>query len=292
MYPARAPHVVARSIALRTGVTLRIATTGPVDGLPVVMLPGWGASLYTYRHALELLPRHGMRVIAVDLRGMGLSDKPTERNSYSLKTQLEDLVALLDALELERAALVGQSMGGAIALQFALRVPDRVTHLALVNPAGLVPIGAVTLGRLSPQAVIDGLGRRVIPRWLIAFILRRIAYGDASLVTPADIDEYWAPSQLPGYAHGVRAALREFDWTPLSSSAASSLATRTLVILGDKDRLIHNTTACASRLANSRVWWTSGGHCVHEEHPGAVYAELARFLNEGDFTVPLSATMS
>lgn len=286
MYPARARHVVARAIALRTGVTLRVAMAGPADGLPVVMLPGWGASLYTYRHALELLPSHGMRVIAVDLRGLGLSDKPAARNAYSLNAQLEDLGALLDALELERAALVGQSMGGAIALHYALRHADRVTRLALINPAGLVPIGAVTLGRLGPASMIDALGRRAVPRWLIAFILRRIAYADASRVADADIDEYWAPSQLPGYVHGVRAALDEFDWSPLQHSAGRSLTAPTMVILGNKDRLIRNTAASAERLANSRVWWGPGGHCVHEEQPALVYAELARFLNDREPTVP------
>jgi len=286
MYPARAPHVVARSIVLRTGVTLRVATAGQANDSPVVMLPGWGASVYMYRHALELLPPHGVRVIAVDLRGMGLSDKPMHHDAYSLNAQLEDVDALLDALELERAALVGQSMGGAIALHYALRFPNRVTRLALINPAGLVSIGAVALGRLSPRPVLNALGRRAVPRWLIGFILRRIAYGDASGVTSTDIDEYWAPSQLPGYVHGVRAALEEFDWTPLSDSDARSLAAPSMVILGNKDRLIHNTRASAERLANSRVWRTTGGHCVHEEHPDAVYAELTRFINEGDPAIP------
>ena len=46
---------------------------------PVVMLHGWGASLYMYRHALDRLPRPGLRAIAVDLRGYGLSDKPARR---------------------------------------------------------------------------------------------------------------------------------------------------------------------------------------------------------------------
>lgn len=292
MFPARAAHVVARSVALRTGVTLRVAIAGPSDGLPVVMLPGWGASLYMYRHALELLPPHGVRAIAVDLRGMGLSDKPPGRNSYSLNAQLADVDALIDELDVKRPVLVGQSMGGAIALHHALRHPDRVSRLVLINPAGLVPIPVVTLGRLAPPPMLSVIGRRAAPRWVIALILRRLAYADPSCVTQRDIDEYWAPTQLPGFIPGVRAALGEFDWSPLSASDAQALAVPTMVILGNEDRLIHNSTASAARLANSRVWRTTGGHCVHEEHPGAVYAEIARFLHEGDGRVPLSATMS
>ena len=61
---------------------------------------------------------------------------------------------------------------------------------------------------------------RVVPRSLVALILRHLAYGDASRVTERDIDEYWAPTQLPGYVHAAHAALREFDWRPLTAAEA------------------------------------------------------------------------
>jgi pimeloyl-ACP methyl ester carboxylesterase len=280
MFPARDASIVARFVDLPTGVRLRIACAGPEDATPVVALPGWGSSLYMYRHALGLLPPRGIRVIAVDLRGMGLAEKPRERGSYSLNNYLADLDALLDALELERAALIGQSMGGAIALHYALRHASRVERLTLVNPAGLVRIGIVPLARLVPPALLDSVGRRAVPRRLIAFILRRLAYADSSRVTARDIDEYWAPTQLPGYVHGVRATLGEFDWRPVDDDLASTLRVPTLVILGEQDRLIDNDPASAARLANTRVWQTAGGHCAHEEHPEVVYAEVARFLQQ------------
>src|SRR5215218_208678 len=107
MYPAFAPQIAVRSMQLRSGVRLRIAESGPADGTPIVMLHGWGASLYMYRHALERFPKHGLRAIAVDLRGYGLSEKPKARDSYSLTAYCDDLDALFDGLELPRAALVG-----------------------------------------------------------------------------------------------------------------------------------------------------------------------------------------
>ena len=79
MFPAFAPHIAVRTVALRSGVRVRVAESGPSDGRPVVMLHGWGASLYMFRHALDRFPRAGIRAIAVDLRGYGLSDKPPAR---------------------------------------------------------------------------------------------------------------------------------------------------------------------------------------------------------------------
>jgi pimeloyl-ACP methyl ester carboxylesterase len=58
-----------RTLTLRSGIRTRIAERGPLDAPPVVMLHGWGASLYMYRHAFERLPASGLRTIAVDLRG-------------------------------------------------------------------------------------------------------------------------------------------------------------------------------------------------------------------------------
>jgi pimeloyl-ACP methyl ester carboxylesterase len=278
MFPAFAPHVAVRTISLRSGVRLRVAESGPAAGAPVVMLHGWGASLYMYRHALERFPAAGIRAIAVDLRGYGLSDKPPTDDSYSLKAYCEDLDALLDALELPATALVGQSMGGGLALRYTLTRPERVSKLGLINPTGLVSVPYVAVLRHSPAAIIDALGARLVPRWAIGMILRRLAYGDPSIVTDRDIDEYWAPTQLAGFVHAARAGLGEFDWSVIGDDERSRLAAPTLVILGKQDRLVPNTTEAVARLSGSRVEWVPGGHCAHEEHPELVYDMLAAFV--------------
>lgn len=279
MYPAFAPHIVTRSIQLRSGVRLRIADAGPADGTPIVMLHGWGASLYMYRHALERFPKHGLRAIAVDLRGYGLSDKPKARDSYSLTTYCDDLGALLDALELPQAALVGQSMGGGLSLRYALGNPARVSRLVLINPSGLSPVPYLSLLQLSPASILNAIGRRLVPRWAIAAILRYLAYSDPSRVTERDVEEYWAPSQLDdGFVHAARAALSEFNWDVVTDSEALSLAVPALVVLGEKDRLLRTSNQAAARLNGSRVERVAGGHCAHEEHPDVVYEMVAEFV--------------
>ena len=114
--------------------------------------------------------------------------------------------------------------------------------------------------------------------WMIRFILRRLAYADPTVVTERDIDEYWAPTQLPGFVRAARAALSEFDWSAATDEDASRLAVPTLVVLGRRDRLVPNTSAAVSRLNGSRIEWVPGGHCAHEEHPDLVYDMIAEFV--------------
>ena len=279
MYPASAAGVSATMIALPTGIRVRVVSSGPPSGPVVLLLHGWGASLYTFRHALELLPRRGFRTIAVDLRGFGLSDHPTAPASYSLAAYLADLNALIDHLGLERFALVGHSMGGGLSLHYALEHATRLTALALVNPTELVAIPALFAMRVVPRPVVEALGERLIPRWLVKLILEHVAFGDASRVTERDVDEYWSPTQLPGFIRGVRRTVAEFDWSPISDGQAASLAVPTAVVLGTRDRLVRHARSAALRLADAEVHEVDGGHCVHEERPSEVYGLLGRFLD-------------
>src|SRR5262245_3335580 len=279
MFPAGASDISTRMLRLSTGVQLRVAEKGPADGVPLLMLHGWGGCLYMYRSAFERLPALGVRAIAVDLRGYGLSDHPRQRGSYSLAAYSSDLMALLDALELERPAVLAQSMAGGLSLHFALAHPDRVRGLALVNPSSLVTIPWTNAMRIIPRVAMDAAGVRLIPRRLVALILRRMAYGDASKVSTRDVDEYWAPTQISGVARALRAAIAEFDWRPLTASEAASLAVPSVVILGLQDHVIRSARGAAERLNGAQVFSLPGGHCIHEENPDTVYPLIADFLD-------------
>jgi pimeloyl-ACP methyl ester carboxylesterase len=278
LYPSGRVDVSARHVRLSTGVSLRVVESGPPQGRPVVMLHGWGASAYMYRHALELLPPLGVRSIAVDLRGHGLSDKPTGAGSYTLDMYCADLDALLDVLSLPRVALIGQSMGGGIALHYARRNPTRVERLVLVSPVGLVPIAYLHALQVVPRSVVASFGRRLAPRPFVEFLLRHVAYGDPTKPTDRDVDEYWAPTQLPGFVPAARLALSEFEWGPLTDSEAESLSVSSAVILGTNDRLIRDAVPAARRLRSSEVYSVVAGHSALEENPGEVYIIVADVL--------------
>lgn len=278
MFPSGIDTIATRLVWLPTGVRVRVAECVGGAGAPVLLLHGWGASMYSYRHAFSLLPSYGLRVIAADLRGFGLSDKPSARGDYTLDAFIRDLESLLDSLELTSTALVGHSMGGGISLHYALRRAERLTKLVLINPTALARPSLLPPMRIPPLRVIDVFGRTLLPRWLIEVILRYVAYGDPDRVSEHDVDEYWAPTQLPGFMHAARACLSDFDWHVLSDDEAGALSVPTAVILGNQDRLIRNARASAERLRGATVTTVAGGHCVNEEHPSDVYRIIGDFL--------------
>lgn len=257
---------------------MRIAESGPPDGDPVLLIHGWGGCMYMYRHALDALPRFGKRTIAIDLRGFGLSTRPAHRGAYSLDAYITDLIQVLDALGLDRPAIIGQSMGGGLTLRFALRHPERVSRIVLINPSSLVPLRFLPLLRSMPRALVAAIGKHFVPRWSVSFILRWIAYANPAAVSEQDVDQYWSPTQLPGFTAAARAALGDFDWRPVTDTEAANLAVPTLVILGTADRLIANTERDARRLRGARVRSLAGGHCVHEENPAESYRAIGDFL--------------
>jgi pimeloyl-ACP methyl ester carboxylesterase len=105
------------------------------EGPPVVLLHGLTATRRYVLHGSKALARAGYRVIAYDARGHGASGAPADRSAYSYADMAGDLGAVLDTLGLERAALVGHSMGAATAVRFALDHPDRVSALVQITPA-------------------------------------------------------------------------------------------------------------------------------------------------------------
>src|SRR5512146_2730735 len=102
MYPAGHRSIASRILSLRSGLRVRLLESGPADGPTALLLHGWGACSYSFRHALELLPNHGIRTIAADLRGFGLSDKPSRRGEYTLDAYILDLEQLLDTIGVSR----------------------------------------------------------------------------------------------------------------------------------------------------------------------------------------------
>jgi pimeloyl-ACP methyl ester carboxylesterase len=105
------------------------------DGPPVVLLHGLTATRRYVTHGSKLLPRSGYETFAYDARGHGESGAPSDESAYEYADLAADLLVVLDSLSIDRAALVGSSMGAATAMRFALDHPDRVSALVQVTPA-------------------------------------------------------------------------------------------------------------------------------------------------------------
>lgn len=143
------------------------------EGPPVLMLHGLGATKASFLPTVTALSEHH-RVIAIDLPGFGNSDKPLG-GRYDASFFADAATAVLDALGIERAVIVGNSMGGRAAIEVGLRAPERVDRLVLLAPSlawlrsrpwaaalRLVPpqLGAI---QPAPRRVVDGVMRRLVP---------------------------------------------------------------------------------------------------------------------------------
>ncbi len=113
------------------GVTLSVVDEGA--GQPVVLLHGFPDSSYVWREQIPALVAAGKRVVAPDLRGFGESDKPQEVEAYRMSHLVADVVAVLDALEIDRADVVGHDWGAGLAWVLAARVPERVHRLVVMS---------------------------------------------------------------------------------------------------------------------------------------------------------------
>lgn len=124
-----------RAVASADGVVLSVRETGEPGGPPVVLLHGITMTGDFVLGGSSALERHGCRVITYDARGHGESSAPDDRRAYRYSDLAADLIAVLDACSVDRALLVGSSMGSHTALVTALERPERVSGIAVVTPA-------------------------------------------------------------------------------------------------------------------------------------------------------------
>lgn len=227
----------------------------------------------------------GRRAVAVDLPGHGLSDKPVAPSAYRLGPLVDLIRELLDLEHWASVDVVAQSMGGTIALELAL-ADARVGRQVLVNPAAFGRIRLQALGRTISPAVVDLVLPRLVTRGIVARA-HRLVYGDPSLITRRDEEEYWAPSQDPAYARAMRRLLHEFQWSRLPADEMAArlrqLRREALVVLGTRDRLVRDSAPYAAALMAAGAPLvvhevTGGGHAVNEERPRDVLEVVLPFL--------------
>ncbi len=124
------------------GIRMHVAESGPDDGPAVVLCHGFPECWYSWRHQLHALGEAGFHVLAPDQRGYGTTDMPAEIDQYTQLHLVGDIVGLLDAVGIERAAVVGHDWGGPVAWHCALLRPDRFHAVAglSIHFGGIAPV--------------------------------------------------------------------------------------------------------------------------------------------------------
>jgi 4,5:9,10-diseco-3-hydroxy-5,9,17-trioxoandrosta-1(10),2-diene-4-oate hydrolase len=272
------------------GTPVNTIELGPEDDRarqPLVFVHGLSGS---WPNWLEQLPAFAAeyRVIALDLPGFGHS--PVPRGEISISGYARMLEQLLDRLEVDAAAVVGNSMGGFIGAELAIAYPQRVERLVLVSAAGLSTHNH--RGSVTALPVMRTLERSLLiaGAWTASRsdnVARRARLRDAALGVfvrhPAKLDPALAAEQIrgagmPGFMQAFEAVLHYEIRERLQE-----IACPTLIVWGDRDRLIsvRDADVFAELIPNSRkVVFGDTGHMSQLERPEAFNALLEEFLSE------------
>ncbi len=249
------------------------------SGRPVVLVHGWTGSSYDWNKLVPLLAEK-RRVIAYDQTGFGKSDKPAI--AYRLDTFTGLLGRVTDELGLESFHLVGNSMGGHIAAAYALKHPERVRSLALLDAAG-VKEGApwvFNAGRF-PRALAALL--RITPLLLYGYYYRRRGpYYDSSFLTARDVLNHYHSYGNRAGAWAAAQCMRHVIYEPSAQLDArlKEMRVPTLIVWGLNDPLLgkHMSSVFLREVPGARrAFMENCGHCPQEEKPEELKGLLEDF---------------
>jgi len=255
---------------------LHVRQSGPPDAPTVVLLHGFGSSLQTWDvWAKGLAATH--RVVRIDLPGSGLSP-PDPAHDYRDERSLAMLIALMDSLGLQRASLVGHSMGGRIAWNLAAKFPERVDKLVLVAPDGFASFG-FEYGKPMEVPATLGLMRHVLPKPLLRMNLKS-AYARPEALSDAVTTRYHDLILAPGARQAMLDRLRQ---TVLQEPVPllRQIKAPTLLVWGEADAMIpvSNAQDYLQALQSSRlVSWPQVGHLPQEEAAELSLQAVSDFL--------------
>lgn len=265
------------------GVRTRYVKMGE-RGEPIVFVHGFSSSLYTWRSCLEPISKQN-RVFALDLKGFGFSGKPP--SEYTVDEHVDFVIHFMDALRLERATLCGNSMGGNIAWRAALKYPDRVEKLILVDASGYpssrtgLPL-TIRIGRLPGVGeLLGGLTTRGRIRSSL-----ESAYFDDAKVTDRTVDVYYYSLRTDGGLRAVLARMRK----PRSEIERwqvriPELTLPTLIVWGANDTWIppEDAEKFHRDISGSKlVMIPECGHLPQEEKPNELTVAVLDFMSGSD----------
>lgn len=251
--------------------------TGPRGAPSMVLLHGFASSLQTWDNwAQKLEADH--RVIRLDLAGFGLTGASADED-YSDLADVQRLEQFVHALDLQEFILVGHSMGGRIAWNYASRYPNRVTHLVLLAPDGYPPEGQKLGDKPYDVGSIAELIQWVLPKWLVKKSLESAFYNPKSL-DDALLERYYDMLRAPTVRQSILARMRQtINSDPVDR--LQRIKAPTLLLWGQGDLMIpsRNSADYQKALARSEVViLPKAGHLLQEENPMVALSCLLNFI--------------
>jgi pimeloyl-ACP methyl ester carboxylesterase len=258
---------------------LAVAITDVGDGPPVVLLHGLACGQRMWFHQVRAL-RSRFRVITYDQRGHGGTDTPAAANGYSAALLARDLVGFLDALEIERAAIVGFSLGGGPALALAASQPHRVSRLVLadVGAGADDPVKIEAMARRWVTLIDQGASDQLVCEMLRSELFRVYARRSTRR------RDHMAALIRATPAIGLRFLLTEVLAKRKSlfrlTGVLQTLRVPTLIMVGEQDYVCSKAARLmAQSIPNAELKIIAGsGHMAPLEQPAAFSAALLEFL--------------
>lgn len=263
-------------------ITLNVEQSG--TGPALLLLHGFTGSAAAWHNHIARLAPH-FRTIAPDLIGHGYSDAPSDPDRYTVERCGIDLLALLDALEVERAAVLGYSMGGRVALRLAATAPERVCALILESSSPGLTDAAEQRARVTAD---EALAEAIDRDGLVAFIDRweRLPLFSSQAALPEETRARLRAQRLQNNPRGLANSLRGMGvgrQTPLWDRLAL-VDMPTLLITGELDpkycAIAQQMVAALPNAALASV--PNAGHTVHLEQSQAFTEHVLGFLQRTD----------
>lgn len=273
------------------GVELAVEQHGA--GAPFLLIHGFTGAKEDFSDHVERFAVHA-RVVTFDHRGHGESDHAPDAGGYSLDRLAADVLAVADALGLERFRLLGYSMGGMVARRLALRAPERVDALVLMGTSSGPPDGidpdladlaaevALTEGMTALRALLDEVDV------LGSEADRRVR------ATRPGYDEFnarkWARVSPVAYAALAREIVRQ----PVELEEMAEIGCPTLVVVGDQDeRFLEDAYRIADRIPDATlVVIPDAGHAPQFENPEEWFMAIDGFVRETSDPLPVAPDRS
>ena len=263
------PTLVFGDARLATGIRMRYAERGDPAGPAIILLHGYSDTWFSFSRILDSLPAT-LRVIAVDQRGHGASDQP--RAGYHLRDLAADVLAFMDVRQIERATIVGHSMGSLVAQQVAIAAPARVERLVLVG-------SGTALRRATDIHALGSAVAELTDPVPVEFIR---AFQESTVHTPM-------PPEFMNRVIDDSRRLSADTWRQLfdgmmrtgTPHALAAASVPTLMVWGDHDSVFPRSEqdALLALIPGSRLEvFEDTGHAPHWERPALFARVLSGFI--------------
>lgn len=262
-------------IVINNGVKIQYKVNEGDKKTTLVFLHGGGGSLTAWE---IMLPLFKGRIITVDLRGHGLSDRPSKKEDYTLEKHAEDILSILNKEKLEKAVLIGHCLGSMVAATFAATYPQRVGKLILINTNYEFPLFIGQTPIKQCLYLILNLIKYLFP--FKAIPAKGVDY--SKFVGSFDIDfkRFKADLDVMGVYAAIRQGLALLDWN--GKKYFQKIKAPTLVIASTNDFLYPRGTGekVIALVSNAKLEYVNSNHISVINNPEEVYRKIKDFLKK------------